>query len=67
MQTPPALGRIKVFADGASLPALLELAQNPAIAGFTTLLVEVILKQHRYADFERFERAMRETQEIVRC
>jgi Lrp/AsnC family transcriptional regulator of ectoine degradation len=37
------------------------------IAGFTTLLVEVILKQHRYADFERFERAMRETQEIVRC
>ena len=25
-----ALGRIKIFADGASLPALLELSQNPA-------------------------------------
>jgi Lrp/AsnC family transcriptional regulator, regulator of ectoine-degradation genes len=37
------------------------------IAGFTTLLVEVILKQHRYADFEHFERAMRQTDEIVRC
>jgi Lrp/AsnC family transcriptional regulator of ectoine degradation len=37
------------------------------IAGFTTVLVEVILKQHRYEDFERFERAMRETDEIVRC
>jgi Lrp/AsnC family transcriptional regulator of ectoine degradation len=37
------------------------------IAGFTTVLVEIILKQHRYADFERFERAMRETDAIVRC
>lgn len=37
------------------------------IAGFATVLVEIILKQHRYEDFERFERAMRETDEIVRC
>jgi transaldolase len=29
-------GRIKIFADGASLPALLELAQSPQVAGFTT-------------------------------
>jgi transaldolase len=29
-------GRIKIFADGASLPALLELAGSPQIAGFTT-------------------------------
>jgi Lrp/AsnC family transcriptional regulator, regulator of ectoine-degradation genes len=37
------------------------------IAGFTTVLVEIILKQHRYEDFERFERAIRETDDIVRC
>src|SRR5688572_28514060 len=30
------LGRIKIFADGASLPALKELASNPTISGFTT-------------------------------
>ncbi len=33
---PVSLDSIKIFADGASLPALLELAQNPGIAGFTT-------------------------------
>jgi transaldolase len=40
MQTTPtpseSLARIKIFADGASLPALLELAGNSQIAGFTT-------------------------------
>ena len=36
MQKPTSLERIKIFADGASLPALLELAQNPMISGFTT-------------------------------
>lgn len=30
------LSRIKIFADGASLPALRELANDPRIAGFTT-------------------------------
>ena len=33
---PYPLDAIKIFADGASLPALLELAENPRIAGFTT-------------------------------
>jgi transaldolase len=28
--------RIKIFADGASLPALIEAARNPGISGFTT-------------------------------
>ncbi|HET6151049.1 MAG TPA: transaldolase [Polyangia bacterium] len=36
MQKPTPLERIKIFADGASLPALLELAQNQMISGFTT-------------------------------
>ncbi len=37
------------------------------IAGFATVLVEIVLKQHRYEDFLRFERAARETPEVVRC
>ena len=32
----PSLNGLKIFADGASLPALLELAGNRRIAGFTT-------------------------------
>jgi transaldolase len=36
MQKPSTLDRIKIFADGASLPALLELSQNQTISGFTT-------------------------------
>jgi len=34
---------------------------------FTTVLVEITLKQHRYQDFDRFERAMRDIPEIVAC
>src|SRR5689334_4405606 len=30
------LERLKIFADGASAPAMLKLAQNPRISGFTT-------------------------------
>jgi Lrp/AsnC family transcriptional regulator of ectoine degradation len=33
----------------------------------TTILVEVILKQHRYEDFQRFEMAMRRLDEVVEC
>jgi Lrp/AsnC family transcriptional regulator of ectoine degradation len=33
----------------------------------TTLLVEVILKQHRYEDFQRFEAAMRRVDEVIEC
>jgi transaldolase len=38
MQTPipTSLAGIKIYADGASLSALLELSQNPQISGFTT-------------------------------
>ena len=31
-----ALDRIKIFADGASLPSMLESAGDPRIGGFTT-------------------------------
>lgn len=37
------------------------------IAPFTTVLVEVTLGSHRHADFDRFERAIRDVPEIVTC
>jgi Lrp/AsnC family transcriptional regulator, regulator of ectoine-degradation genes len=32
-----------------------------------TILVEIVLKQHRYEDFQRFETAIRTVDEIVEC
>ena len=32
-----------------------------------TVLVEIVLKQHRYEDFQRFETAIRSVDEIVEC
>jgi len=37
------------------------------LAGATTVLVEVVLDQHRLEDFEVFERAMRQVPEVVEC
>ena len=37
------------------------------LAAFTTLLVEITLKQHRYEDFARFEKAVAGIDEIVEC
>lgn len=37
------------------------------LAGATTVLVEIVLKQHRLEDFEIFERAMRQVPEVVEC
>ena len=37
------------------------------LAGVTTVLVEVTLKQHRLEDFERFERAIGQVPEVVEC
>jgi len=54
MQTHPSLARIKIFADGASLPALLELAQNPRIAGFTTN--PTLMRKAGVKDYQAFAR-----------
>ena len=32
-----------------------------------TILVEIVLKQHRYEDFQRFEAAIRNLEEVVEC
>ena len=37
------------------------------LGGATTVLVEITLKQHRFEDFETFERATRRIPEIVEC
>ena len=37
------------------------------LGGATTVLVEITLKQHRFEDFEIFERATRRVPEIVEC
>jgi transaldolase len=54
MQTPHFLGRIKIFADGASLPALLELSQNPQISGFTTN--PTLMRKAGVKDYRAFAR-----------
>ena len=38
-----------------------------AIAPITSVLMEVTLGSHRQADFDRFERAVRELPEVVAC
>ena len=38
-----------------------------AVAPLATVLVEVTLRSHRQADFDRFERAVRELPEVVAC
>jgi transaldolase len=48
------LNRIKIFADGASLPALRELASNPIISGFTTN--PTLMRQAGVKDYRAFAR-----------
>jgi transaldolase len=46
--------RIKVFADGADLPGILELASDPLIKGFTTN--PTLMRRSGVVDYERFAR-----------
>jgi transaldolase len=52
--TTMAGGKIKVFADGASLPELRELAQNPRISGFTTN--PTLMRKAGVEDYRAFAR-----------
>jgi transaldolase len=49
---------IKVFADGADLEGILELARDPAIAGFTTN--PTLMRQSGVTDYEGFARKVLE-------
>jgi len=37
------------------------------LGAVATILVEIVLKQHRYEDFQRFETAIRQVDEVVAC
>jgi Lrp/AsnC family transcriptional regulator, regulator of ectoine-degradation genes len=37
------------------------------LGSVATILVEIVLKQHRYEDFQRFEAALRQVEEVVEC
>src|SRR5262245_9114080 len=52
--SPASLARIKIFGDGASLPAMVELARNPRIAGFTTN--PTLMRKAGVADYRAFAR-----------
>jgi transaldolase len=46
--------RVKIFADGADLPGIRELALNPVIQGYTTN--PTLMRQAGVTDYERFAR-----------
>jgi len=48
--TPPL--KIKIFADGASLPGILEMGRNPLISGFTTN--PTLMRKAGITDYEAF-------------
>src|SRR5579871_3613696 len=50
----PSLDRIKIFADGASLPSMLESARDPRIAGFTTN--PTLMRKAGISDYRAFAR-----------
>jgi transaldolase len=52
------LGNVKIFADGADLEAILELADQPHIAGFTTN--PTLMRQSGVTDYEGFARKLLE-------
>jgi transaldolase len=49
------LSRIKIFADGASVPMLRELARNPRVAGYTTN--PTLMRKAGVTDYRGFARA----------
>jgi transaldolase len=50
--SPVSLDKIKIFADGASVPAILSAAKNPRIAGFTTN--PTLMRKDGVSDYRAF-------------
>lgn len=55
-QIRPAALQVKIFADGADLGSILELAKNPLIAGFTTN--PTLMRKAGVKDYESFGRQL---------
>ena len=56
--TEPGLKNVKIFADGADLEAIGELAKQPGIAGFTTN--PTLMRKSGVTDYEGFARKLLE-------
>ncbi len=54
MTSPHNLDKLKIFADGAALAPMLELAKNPRIAGFTTN--PTLMRKAGISDYRAFAR-----------
>jgi transaldolase len=52
--SPPNLDKLKIFADGAALAPMLELAKNPRISGFTTN--PTLMRKAGISDYRAFAR-----------
>jgi Lrp/AsnC family transcriptional regulator, regulator of ectoine-degradation genes len=63
----PCWERLKRLEDSGLIRgyhAEIDLEKLGAVA---TILVEIVLKQHRYEDFQRFETAIRKVDEVIEC
>lgn len=63
----PCYDRLKRLEQGGLIRGYHARIDLERLGPVTTLLVEIALKQHRYADFQRFERAVRDLDEVVEC
>jgi Lrp/AsnC family transcriptional regulator of ectoine degradation len=61
----PCFERLKRLEQAGLIKGYHALIDLERLGAVTTVLVEVILKQHRYEDFQRFETALRGIDEIV--
>lgn len=63
----PVWERLKRLEESGIIAGYAARLSLKKLAPVTTVMVEVVLKQHRAADFERFESRIRATPEIVDC
>ena len=63
----PCWNRLKKLEDSGIVMGYRTRIRMRAIAPIAEVLVEVTLGNHRQADFDRFERAIREAPEVVSC
>jgi Lrp/AsnC family transcriptional regulator of ectoine degradation len=61
----PCWERLKRLENAGIIKGYHALIDLERLGAVTTVLVEVVLKQHRYEDFQRFETAIRGIEEIV--
>lgn len=63
----PCWTRLKRLEDAGIISRYEARIDMRLVSAFTTVLVEITLGQHRQADFDRFERVVREAPEVLAC